>query len=65
MNGSQYEFEVTHNITSTGYPVVTFTDENDITVEAVYQAISGTAIKVIVNNRPPVLGVSLGAANPR
>lgn len=65
LNGSQYEFEVTHNITSTGYPVVTFTDENDITVEAVYQAISGTAIKVIVNNRPPVLGVSLGAANPR
>jgi hypothetical protein len=65
LNGSTYEATVTHNILNTPYPVVTFTDHLDFTVELVYQAISGTAIKVFSNILPTLIGVSLGAAAPR
>jgi hypothetical protein len=65
LNGSTYEATVTHNILNTPYPVVTFTDHLEFTVELVYQAISGTAIKVFSNILPTLIGVSLGAAAPR
>jgi hypothetical protein len=65
LNGSTYEATVNHNILNTGYPVVTFTDHLDFTVELVYQAISGTAIKVFSNILPVLIGVSLSAAAPR
>lgn len=57
-----YEATVTHNIEGTSYPVVTFTDENGRTVECVYEAITGTTLKVYSNILPSVIGVSLSAA---
>lgn len=63
--GDTYEATITHNITNTGYPVVTFTDADSRTCEAIYEAISGSAIKVYVNVVPTSLGVSLSAADPR
>jgi len=60
--GDVYEATVTHNITNTSYPVVTFTDAKEMTVELVYQAISGAAIKVYSNILPTFIGVSLSAA---
>lgn len=63
--GDVYEATITHNITNTNYPLVTFTDADERTCEAIYQVISASAIKVYVNVVPTSLGVSLSAADPR
>ena len=63
LNGSTYEATVTHNLNSS-YPVVTFADGDDTTVELVYTSLGSNSITVKSNILPSNISVSLIAARP-
>ena len=63
LNGSTYEATVTHNLNSS-YPVVTFADGDDTTVELVYTSLGSNLITVKSNILPSNISVSLIAARP-